>query len=70
MLVVKCEPTAVCVFADAQADKKGMDLPSLTLGKEFVVLKQYFSKCGLNTSISIIWELHRNADSQIPPQTY
>lgn len=39
-------------------------------GKEFVFLKHCFSKSGHKTSISITWELNRNAECQVPPQIY
>ena len=35
------------------------------------IFKEWFSKYGsLTSNISIIWELVRNADSWVPPQTY
>ena len=43
----------------------------MTVSSFQVILEQWFSKCGAQTSsISITWEHARNAESQAPPETH
>lgn len=59
---------ALCIWW-CHADEKGTEVPR-DLERSFLFQSSIFSNCGRKTSIGITWELNRNADSQVPPQTH